>query len=342
MGGTSRPAGRLWEPLFAKYGGAEKFGKYLESELATLTRSNGIPLTPSGIGATGVRAAQKALHRYFLSGSGDVFSPVELEALRYFRVVNPQRPTVLVTDGDLRGLDRLHGKLKKLTLSRESVIANAASVGKIQWDGPASDYALGTGFVVAPCIVMTNKHVLKRATTQQDTDDWRLRSDTYPVTISFAEEGGSAARDQGHVVEEIVYVAKSLDLLLFRISPTTSSGTHCPSPLALALTAAPRRGSPVYTIGFPGREHVSSPEALSMQDDIMGGTYGAKKISPGIALDYARGMNIPHDCSTLGGNSGSCLVSMRTHEVLGLHYKGTSKSGNQAIPLWKIRPTLGL
>jgi V8-like Glu-specific endopeptidase len=29
-----------------------------------------------------------------------------------------------------------------------------------------------------------------------------------------------------------------------------------------------------------------------------------------------------HDCSTLGGNSGSCVLSVGGHVVVGLHYAG--------------------
>jgi V8-like Glu-specific endopeptidase len=52
---------------------------------------------------------------------------------------------------------------------------------------------------------------------------------------------------------------------------------------------------------------------------------------------------LEHDCSTLGGNSGSCVFTTDTHEVVGLHFGGmnvneeTAKgSANLAIPLSRL------
>ncbi|MFE3993398.1 hypothetical protein ACFXPW_17175 [Streptomyces goshikiensis] len=46
---------------------------------------------------------------------------------------------------------------------------------------------------------------------------------------------------------------------------------------------------------------------------------------------------VKHDCSTLGGNSGSPVFDLADHRVLGLHYGGRYGLGNFAVPLWELR-----
>ena len=43
-----------------------------------------------------------------------------------------------------------------------------------------------------------------------------------------------------------------------------------------------------------------------------------------------------HDASTLGGNSGSCVVDLDTGQVIGLHYGGQYMHYNVAVALWRL------
>jgi hypothetical protein len=44
-----------------------------------------------------------------------------------------------------------------------------------------------------------------------------------------------------------------------------------------------------------------------------------------------------HDCSTLGGNSGSPVIDLKTGEVLGIHFAGEFEQTNWAWSAWRIR-----
>ena len=44
-----------------------------------------------------------------------------------------------------------------------------------------------------------------------------------------------------------------------------------------------------------------------------------------------------HDCSTLGGNSGSPVIDLETHRVIGLHFGGRYMEKNHAVPLWMLQ-----
>jgi V8-like Glu-specific endopeptidase len=49
---------------------------------------------------------------------------------------------------------------------------------------------------------------------------------------------------------------------------------------------------------------------------------------------------LSHDCSTLGGNSGSCIVDLSTNSVVGLHFEGDYLVANSAVllPALAARP----
>jgi V8-like Glu-specific endopeptidase len=44
-----------------------------------------------------------------------------------------------------------------------------------------------------------------------------------------------------------------------------------------------------------------------------------------------------HDCSKLGGNSGSCVIDLETNQVIGLHFGGRYLGRNSAVALWELR-----
>jgi V8-like Glu-specific endopeptidase len=61
-------------------------------------------------------------------------------------------------------------------------------------------------------------------------------------------------------------------------------------------------------------------------------------LQPGAILKFLQRTSVfRHDCSTLGGNSGSCVVDLNTHRVLGLHFGGYYLRYNQAVALWAIK-----
>jgi V8-like Glu-specific endopeptidase len=76
---------------------------------------------------------------------------------------------------------------------------------------------------------------------------------------------------------------------------------------------------------------------------IFAGIYGVKRLQPGtIRTRLALGSTIKHDASTLGGNSGSCVVDLESGKVLGLHFAGKYRRYNTAIALWKLRKSKNL
>jgi endonuclease G len=65
-------------------------------------------------------------------------------------------------------------------------------------------------------------------------------------------------------------------------------------------------------------------------DRIFGNVYDKKRLAPGRVTTPATG-TLCHDCSTLGGNSGSVVLSLETGEAVGLHFAGRFLEANFAV-----------
>jgi hypothetical protein len=66
--------------------------------------------------------------------------------------------------------------------------------------------------------------------------------------------------------------------------------------------------------------------------------YDVKRLQPGTIMARVTGRaEFLHDCSTLGGNSGSCVILLEAHLVVGLHFGGRYLKGNRAVDLSALR-----
>ena len=70
---------------------------------------------------------------------------------------------------------------------------------------------------------------------------------------------------------------------------------------------------------------------MQLMQSIFGDVYDKKRLAPGQVTE-ARPDVVLHDCSTLGGNSGSVVVDLATGEAVGLHFAGRFLETNYAIP----------
>ena len=60
---------------------------------------------------------------------------------------------------------------------------------------------------------------------------------------------------------------------------------------------------------------------LAVMREVFDDIYGVKRLQPGTIVTESSEI-ITHDCSTLGGNSGSPLIDLSTGEAVGLHFSG--------------------
>lgn len=105
------------------------------------------------------------------------------------------------------------------------------------------------------------------------------------------------------------------------------------------------KGRPVAVIGHPGPAS-GDDTRLAFQIYRDGPMY-MKRFMPGqlhpeipTAVDENGNLFLRHDCSTVGGASGACLVDLTTGKIIGVHFagitEGREKDRNRAVPTWLI------
>src|SRR5262249_1371310 len=65
--------------------------------------------------------------------------------------------------------------------------------------------------------------------------------------------------------------------------------------------------------------------------------YDVKRFAPGLIIKTAAESVLSHDCTSLGGNSGSVLISLEQNKAIGLHFAGTYGVANSAVGVTTIK-----
>src|SRR5205823_13843896 len=95
---------------------------------------------------------------------------------------------------------------------------------------------------------------------------------------------------------------------------------------------------PVYLTGFPIRDaRRNEPEIVAR---IFRDVYNVKRVQPGLLRGEFRFSNIPflrHDAAPLGTTSGSPVVDLETHLVVGMQLSGRYLETSTAGPLYALR-----
>lgn len=281
-------------------------------------------------------------------------SRADLEALVQLK----GRPALRVVNGTVDVSDPLFGEWGGSLIGLAEMPALTGAVGRINGDGSH----IGTGFVVADGVVMTNRHVaeaIAEEVTNGAQSKWVLSFND--VTIDFSETADGSARFR---VKSIIAAGPEpienqvrfhrLDMALLEVETTNAAGKKLPSPLAL-IKSRPEllEKGDMFTIGYPARPSTSSmidPETQTFSlevskrlGQIFNLKFGRKYLSPGIvdrptAPGDLRHWVFTHDATTLGGNSGSIVVRMM--DVLGaagLHFGGATLTANYAHSLAAVK-----
>jgi hypothetical protein len=243
------------------------------------------------------------------------------------------RPAILVQGQDFAAQD---GDWSVLDAGRAAIRESIARVGRVEVTGHPSLDWVGTAFLVGPETVMTNRHVAVEFSRAEDAG-WSFQQGMSARVDPGEELSATAAPAAGPLPYEItgvIGIHPDVDMALLRVAPP--DGSVLPSPLAVAADApASLPGRPVYVVGYPawdGRRN--EPESMRR---IFMDVYNVKRLQPGAATEFTPGgLVMKHDCSTLGGNSGSPVFDLTDHRVLGLHFGGRYRLGNFAVPLWEL------
>jgi V8-like Glu-specific endopeptidase len=240
-----------------------------------------------------------------------------------------------------------------LSEGSSAISARLPKVGRIEVRIGNAVREVATGFVVGDGLIMTNRHVVEMIAFPEDPspDDrtgdtavpWRIRQNLRPQINFKAEYQVSDDSRIFAITNDPIYTHPRFDLGLIRIAKQSSAETplQAPSPFTLAGSAPDTtQMKDLYVVGYPSSDTENAIPKVVL-DDIFGGIFEVKRLAPGElagSLDD-RGLFV-HDCSTLGGNSGSCVIDLNTEQVVGLHFKGSYFKANYAIWLWKLKDFL--
>jgi hypothetical protein len=283
-----------------------------------------------------------------------------------------QRPSFLVMDNEIclegslahpSGWENLLAQPEV----RKALKPRLAAVGMIMDDITT---ALGTGFVVAQNLVMTNRHVVEQMFdfgSSVGPPQFLVKNARW--LISFSEDAGintTGTKSVRALVTGLCFVTpetistpsanqpclfSQVDVALLRIEPLKGAVLPVlPTDWTTPLMVKP----PILVVGHPcdnpdyretyNKERDSS--SLSF-DAVFGKELQCKHVSPGYSMPYFVPSNrgngetaarfqpacgYIHDASTLGGNSGSPILNLSgEHRAIGLHFWGQAATSAEQV-----------
>jgi endonuclease G len=264
---------------------------------------------------------------------GDPEHPAVLEAI----VNRFARPVLLVQDSTFKpavdGFPESQVVTTLLTGARQRLDTAIASVGRVNLANHRFDW-VGTGWVVAPQIVVTNRHVAEYfAAAKGGSFALRLASNGKTVKPSIDWRGEYQRPAESIVgVDEVLWVNpdEKPDIALLHIGAVDGDGTASPKPIPLMTTDEIKAtvGNWAAVIGYPARSPYNN---LADQQRIFDGIYDVKRLAPGTIMAVSPDGLFRHDATTLGGNSGSVVVDLASGMAIGLHFGGIEGDRNEAV-----------
>ncbi|GAA1651690.1 DNA/RNA non-specific endonuclease [Saccharothrix algeriensis] len=245
------------------------------------------------------------------------------------------RPTLLVRN-DTFELPQAKIWRSRLYPAKSRLDAAIRSVGRLEVTGLSVPYA-GTAWMIAPGIAVTNRHVVAELVRPRGGEFvFRASPIGQPLTarLDFKEEY-AGVRPFEVRVKRVLYVADqgadAPDLAFIELE--APKGRLLPPPVPL-YEGEPQPGQVVAVIGYPAEDPRNS---LLDQTRLFGGIYDVKRLAPGEVMGKVDRKVFTHDCTTLGGSSGSVVIDVETGGALGLHFAGEYLDANYAVTVAELR-----
>lgn len=255
----------------------------------------------------------------------DLQSAWALEAI----ILEDLRPPYFILKDEIE-IKGAYDRVDLIQSNKAMLEKHAKSVGMVDLLNHQTLPYAGTGWLIDEDIVVTNRHVanvfarvdwnglyaFKRGAHNRDLE---VRLDY----VQQLDDGGIRRRAE---VADVIWIAGpgEPDIAFLRVE--VEPGLE---PLEL-FTGRLDKSAPIAAIGYPAKDpRRNDPELMSR---LFGDEYNVKRFSPGLATDYeSNNVILLGDYTSLGGNSGSSVVSLETGKVVGLHFAGLFKETNYAV-----------
>lgn len=270
------------------------------------------------------------------------------------------RPAFPVCDGEV-AFKRTGSMDEHLDEDARAMLATALQSvcyikAQTSWGTPNIPY-YGTGFRAGSRYVITNRHVVEGAPArgipsmvETDGHGRHVPSSSLQIFVDFGDNNRNceSSKPLRIRVDRIAYYKPSVehpdasDVAVLVLADSVPSGIVLPPALPIDWNQAHDFACPVGVIGFPAPDSRESEDRIR---DAFGPVDGlaAKFVSAGMARDSGKRTcelvveppkfpYIFHDCSTLGGSSGSPLIDLNTGMVVGLHFRGVADEEREKCP----------
>jgi endonuclease G len=266
-----------------------------------------------------------------------------LEAIieRFTRPVYLVRQSTFVTPADaFPNSEVIGGQLEGGRAALQRVIPSA---GRLDLRNHERDW-VGTAWVVAPGIVVTNRHVAREfASDRNGGFAFRRNYAAPPVAASIDWRHEYRQADESRFkVTEILWIEPedSVDVALLRVADNGEDGEALPPAIELISRAelvGVAVGAWVAVVGYPAQDSRYNP---ADQQRLFDGIYNVKRLAPGQVTAVAPSGVLHHDATTLGGNSGSVVVHLESGKAMGLHFGGIEGVRNAAVQAPRVQQLL--
>ncbi len=238
----------------------------------------------------------------------------QIAALEF--VIRLMRPVPLSREGALENLSPdVAPSFTHWPQFQKSIKPFLYSIGRIDL---LPKEGVGTGFLVSDGVLVTNRHVLDQLSKGTGV----LEKGQAVVRLKF--EHGIPDTDAPVKIMGVLAVHESLDIALLKVEKQKFGDGRQPLKFDPHPVTA---GHAVVAVGYPFDDSKRNPLFISA---LFGGKFGVKRAAPGEVAGTGP-HSILHDCTTLGGNSGSPILSMETARVVGLHRDGYFLYRNEAV-----------
>ena len=248
-------------------------------------------------------------------------------------ILPDMRPAIDIVGGDFTIDDPTWRHLDSDHNLHQSIKSTLVSVGRIDLPGhPALPYG-GTGFVVGPDLIMTNRHVAELFTSGLGHERPAIPARARGRNQLHARTRRRWLDDAGHRVRD-----DDPSVLGHGVTAVAGLPDRPSAPFELSLDDPDELvDRDIVCVGYPAFDPRND---AAVQNKVFRGVYYVKRSAARKAQgrnttpSFGKKVNVgTHDSSTLGGNSGSAVIDPQTGQIVALHFAGIYLKENYAVPM---------